>query len=251
MRSNIVVSKKYENFRYFLENIRDFFSKSSSTIHKARNELRVIRHDETDVVVKAFKVPNPLNRLIYSKFRASKARKSYENAMTLERLGITTPEAIGYVEFYNSIFFGESFFVSKKFDYDFTIREPLLDKNFPDRDNIFKAFAAFTLMLHNKGVYHKDYSPGNILIKKLEVGYEFCLVDINRMEFKQLSTETRLANFAKLWIDDEDLSFVIKEYAKLTIEDEAGLISQAIRISNNYKNSKEARRSLKKKLFGR
>ncbi len=54
----------------------------------------------------------------------------------------------------------QSYFVAQRFEYDFTIREPLLDKDFRDRDKIFRAFAGFTCRLHQKGILHKDYSPG-------------------------------------------------------------------------------------------
>ena len=51
-----------------------------------------------------------------------------------------TPKPIGYIEFYKFGLLDESYFVSEKFDYDFTIREPLLDINFPNKNEILKAF---------------------------------------------------------------------------------------------------------------
>ena len=249
LRYKLTINPHYESWRDFMLNIENFFHSSRESIHKARNELKVILYQNTDVVIKAFRVPNIINQLIYGNFRNSKAQKSYDNALMLFELGICTPRPIGYIEFYHYSLFKKSFFVTEKYHYDFTIREPLLDKNFPDRDNIFKAFAAFTLMLHNKGVYHKDYSPGNILIKKLEEGYEFCLVDINRMEFAPLDMKTKLFNFTKLWIDDEDLAFVMQQYCLLGGLDFKSLGMQAINLSNRYKASKEMRRKLKRKVL--
>ncbi|WP_315982186.1 hypothetical protein [Aliamphritea spongicola] len=49
----------------------------------------------------------------------------------------------------------QSYYLSEAFDYDFTIREPLLDADFPDREAILRAFARFSLKLHNDG-----FSPG-------------------------------------------------------------------------------------------
>lgn len=249
LRYKLTINPHYESWRDFMLNIENFFHSSHESIHKARNELKVILYQNTDVVIKAFRVPNIINQLIYGNFRNSKAQKSYDNALMLLELGICTPKPIGYIEFYHYFLFKKSFFVTEKYHYDFTIREPLLNKNFADRENIFKAFAAFTLMLHNKGVYHKDYSPGNILIKKLEEGYEFCLVDINRMEFAPLDLNTKLFNFTKLWIDDEDLAFVMHEYCLLGGLDFKTLSVQAINLSNKYKASKEMRRKLKRKVL--
>lgn len=45
------------------------------------------------------------------------------------------------------------------------------------------AFAEFTARLHEAGILHLDYSPGNILYDKIGEEYHFSLVDINRMHF--------------------------------------------------------------------
>ena len=45
------------------------------------------------------------------------------------------------------------------------------------------AFARYTAALHQAGILHLDYSPGNILIHHNEIdGYSFSLVDVNRMQ---------------------------------------------------------------------
>lgn len=251
LRYNLTINPSYEFFRDFLINIEDFFSLSTTSIHKARNELKVICHQNIDVVIKAFRVPNIINQLVYGNFRTSKAQKSYDNAQELLKLGICTPRPIGYVEFYKGFLFTKSFFVSEKYSYDFTIREPLLDKDFEDRVSILHSFATFTYMLHTKGIYHKDYSPGNILIKKLDGHYEFCLVDINRMEFKELDLSTKLFNFTKLWIDDEDLCVIMGKYCELGELDFESLCPMAIGLSNDYKRAKEARRKIKKRVLGK
>jgi serine/threonine protein kinase len=199
--------------------------------------------------VKAFKIPNFINQIVYAYFRESKAKKSYANALKLLNMDILTPQAIGYIEFYRCGLFKESFFIAKRVEYDFTIREPLLDKKFPNREEILKEFAIFTLSLHHKNIFHNDYSPGNILIKKDNESYKFYIVDINRMKFTPLSLEMKLQNFSKLWIDDEDLEFMIRQYAFFCKEDEKSLVSLALRISNQYKNAKEFKRNIKKRLF--
>lgn len=204
-------------FQDFLLNIKDHFKNNSNTIHKARNELKVIEHKDIQTVVKAFKIPNILNQIVYAYFRDSKAKKSYENAVKLKQLNINTPNPIGYIEFYRNFLFKESFFISEKLDYLFTIREPLRNNNLKDREEIIKKFVAFTYNLHKNCVYHKDYSAGNILVLKNEKNeYDFSLVDINRMEFKPIDLELGLDNFAKLWLDESSLNIIAKEYAKLS-----------------------------------
>ncbi|QDF29529.1 lipopolysaccharide kinase InaA family protein [Halarcobacter anaerophilus] len=215
MNIKFELNKKYENTKEFLLNIKEYFKENSNTIHKARNELKVIEYKGIQTVVKAFKVPNFINQIVYAYFRDSKAKKSYKNAMKLSTLGINTPAPIGYIEFYKNFLFKESFFIAKKQDYAFTIREPLRNLDFQDREIIIKKFVAFTYNLHKNSVYHKDYSAGNILVIKTDNEYDFSVVDINRMEFKPIDLHLGLDNFAKLWLDEDSLLIIAKEYAKL------------------------------------
>lgn len=239
-----IINEEFKNFKEFLLNIKSSFQENQNTIHKARNEIKVINYQNIDVVVKSFKVPNLLNRVVYTFFRETKAKKSYDYSL---KIGDFTPKPIGYIEFYESSLLKDSYFISEKFDYDFTIREPLLNKDFPQKEQIFKSFAKFTYFLHEAGIYHLDYSPGNILIKKVEDVFVFKIVDINRMRFLNLDTNLRMKNFSKLWAKDEDLQIIVKEYAKISKQDETELFSKAL----NFSNQNKAKINFKKRLRGK
>ena len=240
--------KKYEinpeyktDFTNFILNIKDYFNSNEHTIHKARNELKIIAHNNIDTVVKSFKIPNLFNQIIYSFFRDSKAKKSFDYSLKIKEF---TPEPIAYIEFYTFFLLKESYFISQKFDYDFTIREPLLENNFLDKEDIFKAFARFTLELHNNNIFHNDYSPGNILIKKEVDTYIFKIVDINRMKFFKLSQEDRAKNFSKLWASDDILTTMATEYQKHYDCDD-NFINQVLFHSNKNKKIKNFKKRLK------
>ncbi|MCW9026646.1 MAG: hypothetical protein OQJ77_04950, partial [Thiovulaceae bacterium] len=142
----------------------------------------------------------------------------------------------------------DSYFVSENFDFDFTIREPLLDEKFSNKENILKKFVKFTYELHENNILHLDYSPGNILIKKEDDNnYTFKVVDINRMKFKKLSLDERLKAFDMLWVKDEDMKIIAKEYAKLSDADELYCIDKAIYYSQKFKNYKNFKKRLKGK----
>ena len=239
----LVVNDSFKHFKSFLENIKEHFATSKNSIHKARNEIKVINHKGVDLVVKSFKIPNFLNRVIYTFFRSSKAKKSYDYAI---KIASFTPKPIGYIEFYENTLLANSYFVSEKFDYSFTIREPLLDVNFSNKEKIFKAFAKFSHSLHEAEIYHLDFSPGNILIKEQNGEYIFKIVDINRMKFRPLCNELRMKNFSKLWAKDEDLKIIIKEYAKISGMNEDIAIKKAL----SYSHSLKARKNFKKRLRG-
>ena len=241
MNSKFKLNKNFEEYKSFLLHIKDYFSKSETTIHKARNELKIIECNGIDTVVKCFKVPNIINKIAYSFFRDSKAKKSYDYSL---KIGDFTPKPIGYIEFYESALLTNSYFVSEKFDYDFTIREPLLDDDFENKDEILKAFARFSYSLHEYGIFHKDYSPGNILIKKVNDDYEFKIVDINRMQFGTLDMEQRALNFSKLWARDDELTIMAKEYLTLYDTNES-FIERVCFYSNKNKRIKNFKKRLK------
>lgn len=238
------INPKYKDkLENFLLNIKCSFYENSNSIHKARNELKIIAYDGVDTVVKSFKIPNFFNRIVYSFFRDSKAKKSYEYALRIKNF---TPAPIGYVEFYSTKLFKESFYVSEKFSYDFTIREPLLDPNFEDRETILRAFGVFSYKLHEAGIYHDDYSPGNILIKKDNGTYEYKIVDINRMKFFTFSTTNRAKSFAKLWAKDADLRIIGDEYIKHFSTDE-----KFIDLICHYSLKNKKIKNFKKRLKGK
>lgn len=231
-----------ERYEALLKDIKNYFLSATDSIHKARNEIKIIDFNGESLVVKSFKIPSILNKIVYTFFRDSKAKKSYENSIKIIDF---VPKPIGYVEFKKFGLMHESYFVSENFKYDFTIREPLLQTDFKNKDGVFKAFARFTCNLHEQGIFHLDYSPGNILIKEENEDYIFKIVDINRMEFKPLDLDERLKNFAKLWAKDEDLKIIIKEYSKLIESDEEGCLRIALKESQAHKDRKNAKKRLR------
>ena len=244
MSYKYILNPKYHTFKEHLLHIQTLFQSTGETIHKARNELKTIAIENNDYIVKSFKVPHLLNRFIYTFLRDSKAKKSYDNAIKIEEF---TPKPIAYIEYYKSSLLEKSYFIAEKFNYDFTIREPLLDVNFTDRNKIFEEFAAFTYSLHQNNIFHLDYSPGNILIKKEKNGYDFKIVDINRMQFKELSLDERLENFNKLWASDSDMTIIIDKYAQLLNKNPQECIKKAIYYSQKNKNFKNFKKRLKGK----
>lgn len=237
------INSQFLYLKDYLKDIKQIFSSSQQSIHKARNEIKVISQQDVNLAIKSFKIPNFLNKILYKFCKKSKAEKSYRYAL---KIGNFTPTPIGYVEFYSHGFLQESFFVSQKFEYDFTIREVLANPNFANKDVILKEFANFTHRLHQAEILHLDYSPGNILIKQVENGYKFKIVDINRMKFQSLNLTQRLANFAKLWASDDDLKIIINHYSLINGSNLEYCIKKALEFSHFHK----AKINLKKRLKG-
>lgn len=238
----------FKELEPLLLDVKSHFNESRNFIHDARNKLKTIQYKGLDIVIKSFKKPNIINQFAYSYLRDSKAKKSYLHALKLEELDVTTPSPIGYIEFYSYTLLQESFFLSIQTHYDFTIREVLLNKTWPDHDLIFEQFGKFTQSIHQKGVLHKDYSPGNILIsKREEETYRFDLVDINRMDFTQLSHTQKMKNLSKLWADEDNMSLIARAYAKAEGLNEEQTINEMIKYDAQNKRVKNFKKRLKGK----
>lgn len=69
--------------------------------------------------------------------------------------------------------------------------------------------------MHDEGILHQDFSPGNILWERDANGhYHFSLVDINRMRFGPVSMKTGCENFARLWGPKAFIELLAGEYAR-------------------------------------
>ncbi|MCP9201086.1 Kdo domain containing protein [Gramella sp. GC03-9] len=191
------------------------FSNSGSSLHKGRNEIKIFRLNDRDINVKAFRIPNLVNKFAYRFIRKSKAQRSFEYANKLLKRGINTPFPIAYVEHKTNFAFLESYYISEHLEVDLTYRDLVKNNNLPDYERILREFTAFTFELHEKEIEFLDHSPGNTLIRKENGKYQFFLVDLNRMNFKALSFEERMKNFSRLTPQKKMVRMMANEYARL------------------------------------
>lgn len=214
-----------------------------------RNVIKIINIEEVNINIKAFKTPNVVNKIVYNFFRKSKAQRSFEYANKLKELGIGTPKPLAYFEYKTPFYFGKSYYVSEQLHCDITYRELIHDFNYPDYDNILRLFTRFTFGLHEKGILFLDHSPGNTLIKKSNKGYDFFLVDLNRMEFKTMDFETRIKNFSRLTPHESMVEVMSDEYAKCIGEDKDKVFKLMWQLTQDFQEKFLRKKRLKKKLM--
>lgn len=243
------INPKFASLKPLIEDIDSYFQNSSHVLYDQRNVIRVIDYEGAKYVVKAFKVPNSINRFSYRYLRSSKAKRSYLYSLKID--ADLTPEPIAYIELNKNRLLDKSYYISRFFDYNHTIHDVLQNKELHEREVILIKFADFTYKLHQLEILHNDYSHGNILIKNTvesgETTYEFKMIDINRMEFRELDLKTRLENFSRIRADDEDMHIIITQYAK-----KIGLpLESLIKDAKSYRDSFYRKRALKNKLRGK
>jgi hypothetical protein len=213
-----------------------------------RNIIKIIKVENVDLNIKAFKIPNVINKLVYNFFRKSKAQRSFEYANKLIKMGVGTPKPIAYFEFKTLLFFKQSFYISEQQDCDITYRELTKDFNYPNYDAILRAFTRFTFQLHEKGINFLDHSPGNTLIKKNDNGYDFYLVDLNRMNFGPMDFETRIKNFSRLTIHKSMVEVMSDEYSKSSGEDYNKIYNLMWNETEAFQEKFHRKKRLKKKF---
>jgi hypothetical protein len=188
--------------------------------------------------VKAFKVPNLINRFVYVYFRGSKAARSFKYAREFLSLGVATPAAVGYIDCIENGLLHESYYISIHYKYEFTLRE-VLNYQVADHDTILRQWVRFTYeKLHLNNIFHLDYSPGNTLICRIDNGYDFQIVDLNRMVFGPISFERGLCNFRQLDTDRQTLELLAAEYASLRHQDEGKAMGVLIAFDRKNKASR-------------
>jgi glycosyltransferase involved in cell wall biosynthesis len=211
----IHVNPRYEqSFGKFVRTLPAFFNIKGTTIYQGRNRLKVFEEKGVQLVVKSYQLPNFINRIVYNSFRPSKARRSYRYAELLRRIGVDTPEPIGFYSTGTWLFFGRSYFVSRHSECTHSYRD-FETTTFPHQEAILRAIARTTARLHDNGLLHKDYSAGNILFEETEQGIRVEVIDLNRMRFGKVSMERGCKNFERLPGTHEMFQILADEYAKV------------------------------------
>jgi len=198
----------------FLKHLPECFEKKGYTIYKSRNEVKTFNVEGLALNVKSYRKPILLNRVIYTFFRHSKARRAYENALEVISRGFDTPAPIAYIEIKKSGLLEKSYFVSLQCPYTRMFREFEGDSGISGREDILQAAGALVAALHDAEILHLDLSVGNILFEKDETGIHFSLVDMNRMKFRKIGQEAGCKNFERLRGDSAFFRVLADSYAK-------------------------------------
>lgn len=175
----------------------------ATLIYEARNRVYTLDYQGISLNIKAFRPPSFPNNFVYNTVRRSKARRSMENALRLKDMGFETPEPVAYIEITAGDRLTRSYYISvqEKVDGDFRL---WLDN--PAAQAALPALASELVRLHRAGVWHKDFSPGNVMFRRdaaARGGYRLFLIDLNRMQFGVTSKAKLHKNFGTIYLESE------------------------------------------------
>lgn len=212
----IIINPTYNILREELLTIPQHFSHDGEIIYDSRNQIRTMQlSNGQEVCVKRFHTPQGINNLVYSLgLRKPKGQRAFEYPQRLLANGIETPVPLAYIEERKAGLLGLSYLISEKCPYTHLLYE-LGDASEGTYEALAIALAHMTAHMHDKGILHRDFSPGNILWERTSDNeYHFSLVDINRMYFGLVSMKEGCQNFARLWGPKQFFLLIVDEYAR-------------------------------------
>lgn len=208
------IAPAFSRMRRFVEALPQEFAHTGRLLHDGRNTIRAFETEAGLLVAKRYRRPNLFNRIVYTFFRKSKARRAYEHAERLRAAGIDTPQPVAWVETRRFGLLEDAWFVCRHTDFaplsEATGRFPA-----PDTLPVLRAFARFAATLHAKGVLHDDFNHTNILYRRDAAGdCRFQLIDANRMRFRRrVSRRAALVNLRRLSCPAPAFLYVLDAYS--------------------------------------
>lgn len=167
-----------------------------------------------------------LKRFSY-KFLPSKGKRHWNNATRLLRLGINTPQPLGFFEQPSSNAH-DSYYICQYIEDAFSCRN--LFTAFAEGDTEYRGIskaswlqqvAKFVALMHRFGVIHRDLSSGNLMMTCEDDQVTFFLIDIGRAKIDQIQAAQPRMRFKDLnricyklcWPDREALIEAYADYS--------------------------------------
>jgi tRNA A-37 threonylcarbamoyl transferase component Bud32 len=183
---------------------------SDALLRDARNAVWTIpdpRSTNGKLVVK-----QPVKMRFYKKllgrFRPSKALRSWNGASELLRRGIETAHPVAYFEKIDDASLTQNYYICEYVKADFTARKIFSafaagDKIYQGatEEDVYRQLCDFLFTMHNRGIFFRDLSGGNILIRKSETNtLIFSLIDTGRVHFFNHATplSKRISDLARV-----------------------------------------------------
>lgn len=204
-------------------------------VYSGRNIVARINHPTLGALsIKEFKVPHFINRIVYTNFRAGKARRSFEHAGILLAAGIGTPEPLGYVEVKSGLLLSRSYYVCRHLD-GYTDMRPWNITAADDTSVLATDLGHLIASLRQNDIWVKDFSQGNILRRRRTDGhYDLALIDINRMQLQCSSPKKSLDHFKRFTEDDAMIRGAARAYAEALGLNPAAAEEDAMAVRKNF-----------------
>ena len=233
-----VVADDYRQYADFLERIPRLFSQGEGTVvYQQRNEVRRMEHQGKTFIVKRYKRANPVQQVVYTFFRKTKAERAFLFAQTFRERGIDTPHEIAYLETSEHGLFTVGYFVCE----ECTWRDAALDlreAEIFDRP-LGRAVMEHVALMHSRGVLHGDLNLTNFLYQQREDGgYAFKMIDTNRSRFTEgmPADGECLKNLVRLTHRRDLYEYLMSQYAAIRGWGVEETVAKALQLLDDFEN---------------
>jgi len=243
----IQINRMFAHIENRILDVSHINNSPSQVLEDKRNLITRVDTREASFVVKDFRGMYFLNRLAYTWFRKTKSIRSYLNSQLLNEMGIRTPAPIAWFDEYSWGILSRSVYVSAFYPHKTLLQYIAIHREKENFfiDSLLHDLAKFAIRLHRLGVLHDDFSVGNIFVVPTTNGYDFALVDVNRMRFRtHVSFDRGLRNMRKLQLDPPELQVLISAYASLLGQDKTNALQKFF----HYQKRRSVLRSIRKKI---
>ncbi len=245
----LFIAPKYSAARNFIASIPKHFDAQGVTLYHSRNIVKSYDNGWGRWVVKKYKKPNIFQRIAYTIWRPSKAKRAFLFADRLTELGFDTPHGVACIEMTKMGFFSGGYFISEHCAHPAVFNE-LVEKESFDT-NLADSLATFLVSLHEKGVLHGDLNLNNILYHNDDNGdYHFTLIDTNRSLFLSSPSQTQCVENLKRVTHRRDLlNYIVERYATIRQWNADDFTRQVIDALEEFEHKRERKRKLKRILM--
>ncbi|MDO4159489.1 MAG: lipopolysaccharide kinase InaA family protein [Prevotellaceae bacterium] len=245
-----VICNEYKAFGDFIMELPGMFSRhEGEVLFSGRNEVRLFIHEGVKLVVKRYKRVNPIQRIVYTFFRRTKAERAFLYAEVLRNRGINTPHEVAYIEESENGLFAIGYFVSLHCPDPPAFPDLVPKENF--NRSLAESLASFVYLMHKNGILHGDMNFGNFLYHYDDNGKCcFTVIDTNRSHFCQGFPERSecLKNFCTTTHRRDVFEFIVRRYASLRGWNEDDALKDAVYYLDKFEEHHRRKEKLKKKI---
>jgi hypothetical protein len=168
-----------------------FAPQKNESLRHARNVIWAINDPRDATSQITIKQPCKMypHKALLDRFKPSKAKRSWNGAMELLRRGVGTAQPLAYFEKVGDQSLKQNYYVCEHVNADCSIGElfsafsrGVLSYKGLSPETVYHQFAQFSNHMHNRGIYFRDFSGGNILVNiQADMQLKFSLIDTARI----------------------------------------------------------------------
>jgi len=196
-------------FEFILAQVQAGQYEAAAILRKGRNTIWQLPHPNNANLMLVLK--RPAKQHWYKQFlnqgKASKSKAAWNASCQLLQRGIAVAHPIAYIEHIHQQQFDLNLYVCEAVKHQASVRDLMQcfnqgEQHFLEvsKSRALQQLSHFVYVLHQRGVYYRDLSAGNLLIAKLGDSLQFTLIDTNRARFYQhaVTLKQRLSDLVRV-----------------------------------------------------